>query len=81
MTISQDENLNILRKKRAFKRTEKVFFISFKGLSLKQIKQHFFGRWEPDFKDVCDRFDDYFIFLTIRKALLHWSYALSENVL
>ena len=70
MTKSQDENLIILRKKRAFKRNEKAFFINFKGLSLKQIKQIFFGRWEPDFKDVCGRFDDYFKSLTIRKVFV-----------
>ena len=35
---SQDKNLNILRKKRAFKMKLKVFFIIFEGLSLKQIK-------------------------------------------
>ena len=28
----------------------KVFFITFKGLSLKQTKQILFGWWEPDFK-------------------------------
>ena len=42
----QDKNLNISRTKRAFKMKQKVFFIIFKGLSLKQIKRIFFGRWE-----------------------------------
>ena len=40
----QDKNLNILRTKKAFKVKQKAFFIMFKGLSLKQIKQFFFGR-------------------------------------
>ena len=50
MTKSQDENLNILRKKRAFKRNEKAFFINFKGLSLKQIKQIFLEGESPTLK-------------------------------
>ena len=29
---------------------QKAFFIIFKGLSMKQITQIFFGRWESDFK-------------------------------
>ena len=29
---------------------QKAFFIIFTGLSLKQIKRNFFGRWESDFK-------------------------------
>ena len=29
---------------------EKAFFIIFKRLSMKQIKQIFFGKWETDFK-------------------------------
>ena len=37
---SQDKNLNILAVKRAFK-MKKAFYIIFKGLSLKQIKQFF----------------------------------------
>ena len=37
-TKSQCKNLNILRKKRAFKMKSKAFFIIFEGLSLKQIK-------------------------------------------
>ena len=40
----QDKILNILRTKRAFKMKPKVFFIIFKGLSLKQLKQTFLGR-------------------------------------
>ena len=38
---SQYKNLNILRTKRVFKKKHKVFFIIFKRLSLKQIKQFF----------------------------------------
>ena len=39
---SQDRDLNILQTKRAFKMKQKVFFfITSKGLSLKQIKQFF----------------------------------------
>ena len=34
----KDKNLNIVRTKRAFKMKQKAFFITFKGLSLKQIK-------------------------------------------
>ena len=37
--MSQEKNLNILRTKRAFKIKQKVFFIIFKGLSLKLMKQ------------------------------------------
>ena len=44
-TKSQDKNSNILRTKRAFMMKIKAFFIIFKGLSLKQIKQ-IFGDWE-----------------------------------
>ena len=29
----------------------KAFIIIFGGLSLKQIKKSFFGRWEPDFNE------------------------------
>ena len=35
----QDKNFNILRTKRAFKVEWKAFFITFKGISLKKIKQ------------------------------------------
>ena len=35
--------------KRAFKAKEKTFFITFKGLSMKQIAK-LFGRLESDFK-------------------------------
>ena len=49
MTKCQDKNLDILETKRAFKMQQKAFFFIFKGLSLKQIKRNFFGRWEPDF--------------------------------
>ena len=31
---------------------KKAFFIIFKGLSLKQIKPTFLGRWESDFNNV-----------------------------
>ena len=34
----KDKNLNIVRTKRAFKMKQKAFFITFKELSLKQIK-------------------------------------------
>ena len=37
----QDKNLNILRTKGAFKMKQKSFFINFKGIPLKQIKQFF----------------------------------------
>ena len=37
----QDKNFNILKTKRAFKKKYKAFFIIFKELSLKQIKQFF----------------------------------------
>ena len=40
----RDKNLNILRTKRVFKAKQKAFFITFKGLSIKQITQRFFGR-------------------------------------
>ena len=39
-----------MRTKWAFKIKQKKFFIIFQGLSLKQIKRNFFGRWESDFK-------------------------------
>ena len=48
---SQDKNLIILKTKRAFKMEWKAFFIIFKGLSLKQMKINFFGRWESDFNN------------------------------
>ena len=35
---SQDNNLNILKTKRAFKTKLKAFFFIFKGLPLKQLK-------------------------------------------
>ena len=35
--------------KRTFKVKYKPFFLTFKGLSLKQMKQIFFGRWESEF--------------------------------
>ena len=42
---------------------QKVFFIIFEGLSLKQIKIIFYGRWESDFNlnglkqpDISERF-------------------------
>ena len=50
MPKSQDKILNILRTKRAFTMKQKAFFIIFEGLSLKQIKKIFFGRWESNFK-------------------------------
>ena len=31
---------------------KQTFFIIFKGLSLKQIKRNFFGRWESEFNGV-----------------------------
>ena len=40
MTKNHDKNLNILRRKRAFK-MKYAFFIIFKGLSMKQITQSF----------------------------------------
>ena len=46
MTKKLRKNLNILRTKKAFKMKHKAFFMIFKGLSLKQEKQNFFGRWE-----------------------------------
>ena len=36
--------------KRAFKMKQKTFFIVFKGLSLKQIKQFFLGTESPTLK-------------------------------
>ena len=39
MTKNSEKKLNILRMKRAFKMKQKAFFIIFKGLSLKEIKQ------------------------------------------
>ena len=42
---NQDKNLNILRTKRAFKMKKKHFSSFLKGFQ-------FFGRWEPDFKEV-----------------------------
>ena len=44
---SHDKNLNISRTKRAFKMRQKVFFIIFKGLSLKQIKTIFLKDESP----------------------------------
>ena len=44
---SQGKNLNIMRAKWAFKMKEKTFFIIFKGLSLKQIKQFFLEGESP----------------------------------
>ena len=38
----QDKNLNMFRTKRTFKMKLKTFLITFKGLSLKQIKNLFF---------------------------------------
>ena len=46
---SDGKNLNILRTKRAFKMKQELFSIIFKGLSMKQIMQIFFERWESDF--------------------------------
>ena len=46
---SRQKNLNILRMKRVFNVKRKAFFIIFKELSLKQIRQ-FFGRWVSNFK-------------------------------
>ena len=34
-----------------FKMKQKTIFITFKGLSIKQITQFFFGRWESDSKN------------------------------
>ena len=42
MIKNQDKNLNILRMKRAFMIKQKAFFVIFKGLLLKQIKQIFY---------------------------------------
>ena len=47
---SHDKNLNILGTKKAFKMKQKAFFIIFKGLSMKQFTQIFFGA-VPDFKE------------------------------
>ena len=44
---SQDKNVNILRTKRAFKIKQQAFFITFKKLSLKQIKQIFLEGESP----------------------------------
>ena len=41
MTKSLDKNFGIFRTKRAFKLRQKAFFIIFKGISIKQIKQMF----------------------------------------
>ena len=43
MTKRSWQNLNILRTKRAFKMKSKAFFIIFKGLSMMQITDIFFG--------------------------------------
>ena len=48
MTKKPRQKFNNLETKSAFNIKLKAFFISFKGLSLKQIK-HFFGRCESDF--------------------------------
>ena len=42
MTKSQDKRFSILRTKQAFKMKQKAFFIIYKELSLKRIKQIFF---------------------------------------
>ena len=34
----------------------KAFFINFKGLSIKQITENVFGRWDPTLKTVVDAF-------------------------
>ena len=39
MAKNSRQDLNILRTNRAFKTKQKAFFIIFKGLSLKQVKQ------------------------------------------
>ena len=39
-----------LENDRGFKMKQKVFFIIFEGLLLKQIIKSFFGRWDSDFK-------------------------------
>ena len=36
-------------KEKNFEDEIKSIFITFEGLSLKQIKKHFFGRWESGF--------------------------------
>ena len=45
-----DKTWNILRTRGDFKMKWNAFFIISKGLSLKQMKQLLFGRWESDFK-------------------------------
>ena len=46
---SSEKNLNLLGTKRAFKMKQKAFFSIFKGLSIKEITQNFFGKLESDF--------------------------------
>ena len=50
ITKSQDKNTNILRTKRSFNMKEKVFFIIFKGLSLKHINEK--NEWYPSFLKI-----------------------------
>ena len=52
MTKKQDKNLSILRTKRTFKQKLKAFFIIFKGLSLKQMKQNFLEGEGPTLKQT-----------------------------
>ena len=48
------QNFNYLVNEKSLK----AFFIIFEGLSLKQIKNFFFGRWEPDFKKTKKRIQE-----------------------
>ena len=44
------QKFKYLENGKSFQDEIKAFLIIFQGLSLKQIKKGFFGRWESDFK-------------------------------
>ena len=49
MTKMSKEKFKYLENETSFYDEIKIIFHHFKGLSLKQIKRNFFGRWETDF--------------------------------
>ena len=51
MTKRSGQKFKYLEDEKTFKDEIKCIFHDFKGLSLKQIKQIFFERWETDFKE------------------------------
>ena len=53
MTKMSWQKLTYLENEKSLKSMkQKAFFITFKGLSIKQIEQKFFGRWESDFTQI-----------------------------